>query len=289
MNDLVQIGLIQSFASSDLDQNLSNAVERCLIAAEQGAQVICLTELFRSPYPCQIEDHQCFEWAESLDGPSIKALQLVAEKKSVVIIAPIFEERSPGLYHNSAAVIDADGSIAGVYRKMHIPDDPGFYEKFYFTPGDLGFQAIQTRYAKIGILICWDQWFPEAARLTAMKGAEILFYPTAIGTPVDESESERERQHTAWETIQRSHAIANGTYVVSANRAGVEEKTKFWGQSFICDPMGEIMEKSSEEKEEIVTATCSLTEVKKTRQHWPFFRDRRIDHYSELTKIWSDQ
>jgi len=282
----VAVGIIQSFASTRLEKNLENAVERCHLAADQGAQIICLQELYRSPYPCQKESHDHFDWSEPVPGPSTTRLAEVAKEREVVIIAPIFEERDRGVYHNSAVVLDADGSSIHLYRKMHIPDDPGFYEKFYFTPGDKGYAAVQTRYARIGVLICWDQWFPEAARLTALQGAELLFYPTAIGAPSDECESEVRRQYEAWQTIQRSHAIANGLYVISVNRTGTEENIRFWGQSFIADPMGEVLESASPDQEEIITVSCNLDEVTQTRRHWPFFRDRRIGSYAPLTERW---
>jgi N-carbamoylputrescine amidase len=285
-DNMVSVGIIQSYASEQLNKNLSTAAERCRVAADQGAEIICLQELFRSPYPCQEEKHSAFDWAEPIPGPSTELLCQVAKEEDVVIIAPIFEERSRGLYHNSAAIIDADGSIKDVYRKMHIPDDPGFYEKFYFTPGDKGFRAVKTKYATIGVLICWDQWFPEGARLTALQGADILFYPTAIGAPTKENPKEAQRQFDAWETIQRSHAIANGVYVVSVNRAGTEDQLKFWGQSFVCDPMGEILEQASPDKEEIITVPCNLDDITETRRHWPFFRDRRLSAYNGLTKRW---
>jgi len=281
---LLQIGLVQSKSSSSLKKNLERAVNRCHLAADQGANIICLQELFRSPYPCQDENTDRFDWAESIPGPSTEALAEVASEREVVIIASLFEKRTKGLYHNTAAVIDADGTLLGTYRKTHIPDDPGYYEKFYFTPGDLGYQAFQTKYAKIGVLICWDQWFPEAARLTALQGAEILFYPTAIGWNPEDSKEIQNAQHDAWQTIQRSHAIANGVFVVSVNRTGTEGKTKFWGRSFVCDPFGEIMEKASHDQEEIITVACDMGEIEHTRRHWPFLRDRRIDTYPNIAE-----
>jgi N-carbamoylputrescine amidase len=284
----VNVGLIQSVATPSLEKNLDRAINRCHLAAEQGAQVICLQELYRSYYPCQEENPDFFDWAETIPGPSTEALSKVAKEKDVVIIASLFEKRAQGLYHNTAAVIDADGKLLGTYRKNHIPDDPGYYEKFYFTPGDLGFKTFQTKYAKIGVLICWDQWFPEAARLTALQGAEILFYPTAIGWNPKDSKEIQAAQHSAWETIQRSHSIANGIYVVSVNRAGEEGKTKFWGQSFVSDPFGEIMEKASHDEEEIITVACDMNEIEQTRRHWPFLRDRRIDAYEGLNQRYLD-
>lgn len=279
---IVNVGLVQSISTPSLEKNLNRAVSRCHLAAEQGAQIICLQELFRSYYPCHEEDPEIFDWAETIPGPSTQALAQVAKEKDVVIIASLFEKRAPGLYHNTAAIIDAGGDLLGTYRKNHIPDDPGYYEKFYFTPGDQGFKTFQTKYAKIGVLICWDQWYPEAARITALKGAEILFYPTAIGWNFGDSEEIQTAQHDAWETIQRSHSIANGVFVVSVNRAGTEKGTTFWGQSFVSDPFGEIMEKASHDEEEIITVACDLAEIEHTRRHWPFLRDRRIDAYQGL-------
>ncbi len=260
-------------------------------AARQGAQIICTQELFASQYFCQSEDHDNFKLAESIPGPSTDAFQKLARKHKVVIVASLFEKRAAGLYHNTAAIIDADGSLLGVYRKMHIPDDPLFYEKFYFTPGDLGFRAWQTRYGKIGILICWDQWYPEGARLTAMQGAQILFYPTAIGWHPSEKKAYGLKQHGAWETIQRSHAVANGCYVAAPNRIGHEVLKKvggdgieFWGQSFVAGTYGEILAKASVDKEEILITPVDLSLVDQTRTHWPFLRDRRIDAYGDITK-----
>jgi len=283
----VTIGLIQTACSSDPSANLKKTLAAAQRAAKQGAQIICTQELFRSQYFCQTEDHDNFKLAESIPGPTTKAFQKLAKQNKVVVIASLFEKRASGLYHNTAAVIDADGSLLGVYRKMHIPDDPLYYEKFYFTPGDLGFRAWQTKYGKIGVLVCWDQWYPEAARLTAMQGAEILFYPTAIGWHPTEK-SEHEKQHTAWETIQRSHAVANGCYVAVPNRIGHEKLSgdgiKFWGQSFVAGTSGEILAKAGSEKEETLLVELDLSKVDQTRTHWPFLRDRRIDAYGDLTK-----
>jgi N-carbamoylputrescine amidase len=283
----VTIGLIQTACSSDPSANLKKTLAAAQRAAKQGAQIICTQELFRSQYFCQTEDHDNFKLAESIPGPTTKAFQKLAKQNKVVVIASLFEKRASGLYHNTAAVIDADGSLLGVYRKMHIPDDPLYYEKFYFTPGDLGFRAWQTKYGKIGVLVCWDQWYPEAARLTAMQGAEILFYPTAIGWHPAEK-SEHEKQHTAWETIQRSHAVANGCYVAVPNRIGHEKISgdgiKFWGQSFVAGTSGEILAKAGSEKEETLLVELDLSKVDATRTHWPFLRDRRIDAYGDLTK-----
>jgi N-carbamoylputrescine amidase len=277
--------------SIDLDcrrKNLDAAIGMILAAAEQGSQVICLQELFTGPYPCQSEDHRNFDLAESIPGPTTDQLSEIAAKHQLVIVAPLFERRAPGLYHNSAAVIDADGSIAGVYRKMHIPDDPLFYEKFYFAPGDLGFMPIQTRYAKLGVGICWDQWYPEAARLFALAGAEILFYPTAIGWIDEEKQEFGAGQQDAWRTTMRAHAIANGIWLAAPNRVGVEGRLEFWGSSFIASPRGEIVQQADDSSQCLVTADCQLGEIDVVRTHWPFFRDRRIDAYDGLTRRWLD-
>jgi N-carbamoylputrescine amidase len=291
----IKLGLIQTDVSANPDANLKKTIALIERAAKAGANIICTQELFRSQYFCQTEDHKNFLLAEKIPGPSTDAFQKLAKKYKVVIVASLFEKRAAGLYHNTAAIIDADGSLLGIYRKMHIPDDPLFYEKFYFTPGDLGFKAWQTKYAKIGVLICWDQWYPEAARLTAMQGAEILFYPTAIGWHPSEKAKYGIKQHSAWETIQRSHAVANGCYVASVNRIGHEilagvggDGLEFWGQSFIAGTSGEIIAKAASDKEEILIVPVDLTNVDVTRTHWPFLRDRRIDAYGDLTKRLSD-
>jgi N-carbamoylputrescine amidase len=285
---LVKIGLIQTAASPDPALNLRKTLAAAERAAKQGAKIICTQELFRSQYFCQSEDHRHFQLAEPVPGPSTDAFRKLARKHRVVIIASVFEKRAPGLYHNTAAIIDADGSLLGCYRKMHIPDDPLYYEKFYFTPGDLGFRAWQTRYAKIGVLICWDQWYPEAARLTALQGAQILFYPTAIGWHPGEKKKYGRLQHSAWETIQRGHAIANGCYVAVPNRVGLEklagEGIEFWGQSFVAGTSGEILAKASADKDETLVVPLDLNQVDVTRTHWPFLRDRRIDAYGGITK-----
>jgi N-carbamoylputrescine amidase len=285
---IVNIGLIQAACSPNPDMNLQHTLAVAEQAAKDGAQIICTQELFRSQYFCQSEDYQYFQLAESIPGPSTEAFQRLAKAAQVVVIASLFERRASGLYHNTAAVIDADGSILGVYRKMHIPDDPLYFEKFYFTPGDLGFRAWQTRYGKIGVLICWDQWYPEAARLTALQGAEILFYPTAIGWHPREKTTLGEKQHSSWETIQRAHAIANGCYVVAVNRVGHEKLAgdgiEFWGQSFVAGTSGEILAKASANKNETLIAPLNLGAVDDTRTHWPFLRDRRIDAYTGLTQ-----
>ena len=289
----VTLGLVQTAVSADLDANLEKAVERSIAAAKAGAQIICLQELFRGHYFCQIEDHKYFGWAESIPGQSTEALARVARDYKVVIVASLFERRAQGLYHNTAAIIDADGSLLGKYRKMHIPDDPAFYEKFYFTPGDLGFRTWETRYGKIGVLICWDQWYPEAARLTALSGAQILFYPTAIGWHPAEKAEYGARQHSSWETIQRGHAIANGCYVAAVNRIGHEAPDggpglEFWGQSFVADPAGQILQKASVDKEENLIVEVDLGALEFQRTHWPFLRDRRIDAYGDITKRFID-
>lgn len=287
----VKLGLIQTDVSLSPDDNLKKTVALVERAAKRGAQIICTQELFRSQYFCQSEDHKNFELAETIPGPSTDAFRRLARKHKVVIIASLFEKRTAGVYHNTAAIIDADGSLLGIYRKMHIPDDPLFYEKFYFTPGDLGFKAWNTRYGKIGVLICWDQWYPEAARLTAMQGAQILFYPTAIGWHPSEKAKYGARQHNAWETIQRAHAVANGCYVAVPNRIGHEvldgvggDGLEFWGQSFVAGTSGEIIAKASVNREEILIVPVDLANVDTTRTHWPFLRDRRIDAYDNLTR-----
>jgi len=285
----VVLGLAQTGCSSDPDANLKKTLRAAERAAQAGAQIICTQELFRSQYFCQREDHGCFKLAEPIPGPSTEAFQRLARKCKVVVIASLFEKRAAGIYHNTAAIIDADGSLLGIYRKMHIPDDPLFYEKFYFTPGDLGFRAWRTKYAKIGVLICWDQWYPEGARLTALQGAEILFYPTAIGWHPGEKKKYGASQHAAWELIQRSHAVANGCYVAVANRIGLERPSggdgiEFWGQSFVAGTAGEILAKASADKEENLIVPVDLGKVDITRTHWPFLRDRRIDAYEGLTR-----
>ncbi|MCS6926220.1 MAG: carbon-nitrogen hydrolase [Candidatus Binatia bacterium] len=284
----LKIGLVQMSCSEQPEENLAKALARIRQAAQQGAQMICLQELFRSRYFCQREDVQHFLLAEPIPGPTTTTLSRVAAEHGVVIVAPLFEKRAHGLFHNTAVVLDADGSLIGKYRKMHIPDDPLYYEKFYFTPGDLGFQTFLTRYAKVGVLICWDQWFPEGARLAALSGAQILFYPTAIGWLDDEAPEERQVQHQAWETIQRSHAIANGVYVAAVNRVGKEEGLQFWGASFVSDPFGRVLARASQTEEETLIVSCDLGRIDQVRQQWPFLRDRRIDAYGNLTKRYLD-
>ena len=290
--DKAAVALIQMSCSNDPQENLDKVVERIGEAASRGAQIISTQELFRSPYFCQSEDHANFSLAETIPGPSTEALTSIARERGVVIIASLFERRAPGLYHNTAVVIDADGQIAGRYRKMHIPDDPLYFEKFYFTPGDLGFRSFDTRFGRVGVLVCWDQWFPEAARLTALSGAQILFYPTAIGWHPSERGQYGSAQHSAWETIQRGHAVANGLYVAVANRVGHEGPADggitFWGQSFISDPAGQLIARSSIESEEIVIAECDWSRIDVQRTHWPFLRDRRIDAYQDITRRLND-
>lgn len=288
-SETVTVGLVQMSCGPKPEANLKKALARIDEAAKKGAKIVCLQELFCSQYFCQTEDIELFKLAESIPGPSTEALSKVARKNKVVIVASLFEKRTAGLYHNTAVIIDADGKIAGKYRKMHIPDDPLYYEKFYFTPGDLGFQTHDTRYGKVGALVCWDQWFPEAARLTALSGAQFLFYPTAIGWLPDEDPEMNLAQHSAWETIQRGHAIANGVYVVVVNRVGREGKLNFWGQSFVADPFGRIIAKASADQEETLIAECDLSKVEITRQNWPFLRDRRIDAYDGLSYRFGDQ
>lgn len=288
-----EIGLIQMRCSEDPSENLENAIALIRDAAAQGAQIICLQELFRTVYFCQEENHKYFQYAEAIPGPTTERLSTLAKELQVVIVASLFERRAAGLYHNTAAVIDADGSLLGIYRKMHIPDDPLFYEKFYFTPGDLGFRCWQTKYARVGVLICWDQWYPEAARLTALRGAEIIFYPTAIGWHPSEKAEFGERQHSSWETVQRGHAIANGCYVAVPNRVGHEapaggDGLEFWGRSFIADPAGQILARANGEKPEVLIASIDSKALETQRVHWPFLRDRRIEAYAELTKRFID-
>jgi N-carbamoylputrescine amidase len=287
-NREVVLGLIQMTAEQDLEANMLKAIERVEAAAQAGAQVICLQELFRSRYFCQTEDVALFDLAEPVPGPSTQRLGELAGRLNIVIVASLFERRAAGIYHNTAVVIDADGRIKGKYRKMHIPDDPGYYEKFYFTPGDLGFLSHASSQGELGVLVCWDQWFPEAARLTALAGAEILFYPTAIGWLEGESGEVNEAQHSAWETIQRGHAVANGVFVAAVNRVGQEGSLRFWGQSFVCDPFGRILAKASSVQEETLIVPCNLSKIEETRRHWPFLRDRRLEAYGGLTLRFMD-
>ncbi|HZZ19445.1 MAG TPA: carbon-nitrogen hydrolase [Opitutaceae bacterium] len=289
----VSIGLLQHACGADPAANLRKTLALAKEAVKRGANIICTQELFRSQYFCQSEDHGNFKLAEKIPGPSTEAFQKFAKKHGVVVVASLFEKRASGLYHNTAVVIDADGSLLGIYRKMHIPDDPLYYEKFYFTPGDTGFRSWKTKFGKIGVLICWDQWYPEAARLTALQGAEIIFYPTAIGWHPGEKKAHGENQHSAWETIQRAHAVANGCYVAVCNRIGHETPVgepgiEFWGQSFVAGTSGQILAKATNSKEEILVVSVSLGEVDSTRTHWPFLRDRRIDAYGDITKRFRD-
>ena len=285
------VGLVQSACSADIDLNTERALDSIRAAAAQGAQIICLQELFRSRYFCQTEDHRHFQLAEPVPGPTTELLGQLARELEVVIVASLFERRAEGLYHNTAAILDADGTCLGRYRKMHIPDDPQFYEKFYFTPGDLGFPTWNTRYGRIGVLICWDQWYPEAARLTAMGGAQLLFYPTAIGWLPAEKAQYGASQHSAWETMQRSHAVANGVFVVAANRVGHEPSDdggiEFWGGSFVADPYGNVVAKAGREPD-VLVVPCDLAAVDQARTHWPFLRDRRIDAYQDLGRRFRD-
>jgi len=276
------VGLVQMTCDVNPDKNLKKAVARIGEAAKGGATIVCLQELFRSQYFCQKEDTALFALAEAIPGPSTQAIAKAAKQHKVVVVASLFERRAAGLYHNTAVVFDRDGSMVGKYRKMHIPDDPLYYEKFYFTPGDLGFQVHDTSAGKAGVLVCWDQWFPEGARLTALQGAEILFYPTAIGWLAGEQREMNLAQHQAWETIQRAHAIANGVFVCAVNRVGQEGQLTFWGQSFVADPFGRILAKASSDQEEILLVPIDRAKIEETRQNWPFLRDRRIDAYGGL-------
>jgi len=285
----VRIGLIQMRCTSSKEENVQRALASLAEAAQKGVQILCLPELFHGLYPCQSEDHRRFAEAEPVPGPTTERLAEAARQHGVVIVGSIFERRAPGLYHNTAVVLDADGQLAGLYRKMHIPDDPRYYEKFYFTPGDLGFRSFPTRYGRVGVCVCWDQWFPEAARLTALTGAEILFYPTAIGWLVEEKAQFGPVQHSAWQTIIRSHAIANGLFVAAVNRTGLEEGIEFWGGSFVADPLGQILAQASPEQEEVLLADCDLEQLDLVRTHWPFLRDRRIDAYADLQRRFRDQ
>jgi len=285
---MTTLALIQMRCVAQPEKNLTAALRHIATAAKRGAQIVCLPELFRSLYFCQTEDHKFFQLAEPIPGPTTRALSAAAKKHRVVLIGSLFERRSAGVYHNTAVIFDRDGKLVGKYRKMHIPDDPLYYEKFYFTPGDLGFRSFPTSQGNIGTLICWDQWYPEGARLTALQGAEILFFPTAIGWHHAEKKHYGAKQYDAWVTIQRAHAIANGCFVAAANRTGPEGTLEFWGGSFIADPFGEIIARASHDKEEILLADCDLKQVEVTRQHWPFLRDRRIDAYAGITQRFLD-
>lgn len=285
----INIGLIQMSCSADRQANINKATQKIRDAATGGAHIICLQELFTSLYFCDVEDHENFKLGESIPGPTTDIMQELAKELGVVIIASLFEKRAQGLYHNTTAVIDADGSYLGKYRKMHIPDDPGYYEKFYFTPGDLGYKIFETKFAKIGVLICWDQWYPEAARITSLMGAEILFYPTAIGWDMNEKDPIiNQEQYDAWQTIQRSHAVANGLYVVSVNRVGIEAEQQFWGGSFVANPHGRLLYLASHEQEETHVQAIDLDKTEYYRTTWPYLRDRRIDSYGDITKRFID-
>lgn len=286
----VNVGLVQMGCTADAQENVSKAIAGIRNAAAQGAQIVCLQELFTSLYFCDVEAYENFQLAEAIPGATTDLLSIVAKETGVVIIASLFEKRAQGLYHNTTAVIDADGTYLGKYRKMHIPDDPAYYEKFYFTPGDLGYKVFETKFAKIGVLICWDQWYPEAARLTSLMGAEILFFPTAIGWATSQDEATNTEQYNAWQTIQRSHAIANGVHVVSVNRVGFEQDgaMKFWGGSFVSNPFGTLLSKASHDDEEVVVTEIDLDKTDSYRTHWPFMRDRRIDSYGEIVKRFID-
>ena len=290
----MNIGVIQMACSAHSEENLQRALKKVEEAAERGAQIICLPELFQAQYFCQQEDAALFDLAESVPGPSTEALSIVAKTHGVTILVSVFERRTAGVYHNSLVVLDEWGEMAGLYRKMHIPDDPAYYEKFYFTPGDRGFQAIKTTHATVGPLICWDQWYPEAARMTVLLGAEILFYPTAIGWHPHEKTEEGQDQRDAWMTIQRSHAVANGVFVVAVNRVGHEapdggDGLEFWGSSFVCDPFGVVLAQASVDQEETLVVEIDLKRIEEIRCNWPFLRDRRIDAYDGITKRWLDE
>jgi N-carbamoylputrescine amidase len=284
----VRIAALQDVRGEHPQENVERSLRQIEEAAARGAQVVCLQELFTSRYFCQSEDHSHFGLAETIPGPTTERLAEAAARLSIVIVAGVFERRAPGLFHNSAVVIDADGSLAGLYRKMHIPDDPFFFEKFYFTPGDLGFRSTATRYGQIGVCICWDQWFPEAARLTALTGAQVLVYPTAIGWLDADRKHWGHSQLSAWQTMMRSHAIANGVFLVAPNRAGREDNLQFWGASFICDPYGRRLVQAAREVPDIIVADCNFQDIETARTHWPFLRDRRIDAYHDLSRRWLD-
>ena len=297
-----KVGLVQMAAGEDRPANLEKAVSRIREAARASATIVCLEEMFSSLYFCQEESPDWFDTAEPIPGPTTNALRDIAKECGVVVIGSLFERRTAGVYHNSAVVIDADGSLAGVYRKMHIPDDPLYYEKYYFTPGDLGFQAFDTKFARVGVLVCWDQWYPEAARLTALRGAEILFYPSAIGWHPAEKAALGERQHAAWQTVQRAHAISNGVFVAAVNRVGHErmpagsaqrpagyEGIEFWGGSFVCDPFGHVLAEAPRDREELLIVECDLALIEETRRDWPFLRDRRVDAYQQIGSRFLDE
>jgi N-carbamoylputrescine amidase len=287
----VKVGMVQMSCTANKEENVQKAAQRIRDTAAKGAQIVCLQELFSSLYFCDVEDYDNFQLAEPIPGPTTALFENLAKELGIVIVASLFEKRAQGLYHNTTAVIDADGSYLGKYRKMHIPDDPAYYEKFYFTPGDLGYKVFKTKFANIGVLICWDQWYPEAARITSLMGAEILFYPTAIGWATSQDEQTNTEQYDAWQTIQRSHAIANAVHVVSVNRVGFEQegRMKFWGGSFVASPFGVVLKKASHEDEVDVVVELELDQTDRYRTHWPFLRDRRIDSYQPITKRFLDE
>ena len=285
----IRIALLQGYDQGSKEVNLAYTIGRIREAALGGAKIICTQELFNLPYFCTIQDSENFNLAETVPGPTTDKLAMLAKKLEVVLIASLFERRSSGIYHNTAAILDADGSYLGKYRKMHIPQDPGFEEKFYFTPGDLGYKVWDTAFGKIGVLICWDQWFPEAARLAALGGAKIIFYPSAIGWLKNEKGDLGIAQHNAWETIQCGHAVANGCYVATVNRVGKESEIEFWGQSFIADSYGQVIDRASADSDAIVYADCDLLGLEETRRDWPFFRDRRVASYSGISELMLDQ
>ncbi len=287
--DTVVVAVVQMPCAASKQENVDKALALIADAAEQGANIIVLQELFATPYPCQSEDHDRFADAESIPGPTSQRLQHAAGDHGVVIVGSLFERRAPGIYHNTAVVCDANGRGLGLYRKMHIPDDPLYYEKFYFTPGDTGFRSFPTQFGRVGVGVCWDQWFPETARLTALTGAEFLFFPTAIGWLPDEKEAFGKSQWSAWETMMRSHAISNGIYVAAANRVGTEEQLEFWGASFVADPYGNVIDRASHDNEEILLVPCQRSVIDAARTHWPFLRDRRIDAYQGLLKRFLDE
>jgi N-carbamoylputrescine amidase len=284
----VKVGIVQVSCFKEKEKNLAKTIDKIREAAGKGAQIICLQELFMSLYFCDVEDYENFKLGESIPGPTTESLEKLAEELKIVIIASLFEKRANGIYHNTTAVIDADGKYLGKYRKMHIPDDPGYYEKFYFTPGDTGYMVFDTKFAKIGVLICWDQWYPEAARITSLMGAEILFYPTAIGWAKHQEQEVNDDQYNAWQTIQRSHSVANGVHVVSVNRVGEEGDMLFWGGSFISNPFGKLLYKAPHDKEEVHVQELNLQKSEDYRTHWPFLRDRRIDSYEGILKRYID-
>jgi N-carbamoylputrescine amidase len=290
--DRFTLGLVQMRCGPDREANMARAVAGVREAAQRGAQIVCLPELFLSPYFCQREDAALFDLAEPIPGPSTERLGQVAKETGTVVIASLFERRAPGVYHNTAAVLDSDGSLRGIYRKMHIPDDPLYFEKFYFTPGDLGFRVFDTAQGRVGTLVCWDQWYPEAARLTALKGAEVICYPTAIGWHPREKAEHGAAQHQAWEMVQRSHAVANGVYVAAVNRTGHEGPPdgglEFWGASFVSDPFGCVLQRASHDREEVLVVECDRRRLEDVRRNWPFLRDRRIDAYGDISRRWID-